>query len=66
VRDVSGPRKITVGCVIFTVPRRNNVSHAVTLETPSARIETGIEIGSAIKAHFTMRVAEPSAPEHVS
>jgi len=47
-RGISGPRKITVGCVIFTVPRRNRVSHAVADETARARIETVIEMGSAI------------------
>jgi hypothetical protein len=47
-RGMSGPRKITVGCVIFTVPRRNRVSHAVADETARARIETVIEMGSAI------------------
>jgi hypothetical protein len=35
----SGPKKITVGCVILTVPRRNRVSHAVTAERPSASAE---------------------------
>ena len=45
---MSGPRKITVGCVILTVPRRNKVSHAVTEEMLRARIETVIEMGSAM------------------
>jgi hypothetical protein len=39
---------MTVGGVIFTVPRRKRVSHAVTEEMPRARTETVIEIGSVI------------------
>ena len=41
-------QKITVGCVIFTVPRRNKVNHAVTDDTPSASVETVIDKGSAM------------------
>jgi hypothetical protein len=45
---VSGPKKITVGWVIFTVPRRKRVSHAVTPETASDRVEIARETGSTI------------------
>jgi hypothetical protein len=38
-RDVSGPKKITVGCVILIVPRRKRISRAVTDETASARTD---------------------------
>ena len=31
-RGKSGPKKITVGCVIFTVPRRKSVNHAVVAD----------------------------------
>src|SRR5258708_6070665 len=47
-RGVSGPKKMTVGCVIFTVPRRKRVSQAVTDETPSASTEIAMEAGSVI------------------
>lgn len=43
---LSGPKKITVGCVIFTVPRRNSVSQAFSADTPRARPEIAIVIGS--------------------
>lgn len=35
----SGPKKMTVGCVMLTRPRRNSVSQAVVADTASARIE---------------------------
>jgi hypothetical protein len=34
-----GPKKIIVGCVILTEPRRNRVSHAVVTETNSDKTE---------------------------
>src|ERR1700677_2510460 len=48
MRGVSGPKNIVVGWVIFTVPRRKRVSHAVTVESERAKTETVIEIGSVI------------------
>ena len=42
-RSESGPQKMTVGCVILTVPRRKRVSHEVTAEIARARKETVIE-----------------------
>jgi hypothetical protein len=48
-RGVSGPKKMTVGCVILTVPRRNNVNHAVTVETLRANAEMVIDSGSAMQ-----------------
>lgn len=42
-RGPSGPKKITVGCVIRTVPRRNKVNQAVTVE----RVRASVEIISA-------------------
>jgi hypothetical protein len=38
--DVSGPKKMTVGCVMRTVPLRKSVSHAVVADTKRARHET--------------------------
>jgi hypothetical protein len=38
-RGVSGPKKITIGCVILIVPRRKRISRAVTDETASARTD---------------------------
>jgi hypothetical protein len=43
-REPSGPRKMTVGWVIFTVPRRNKVSQAVVVDTRSDKTETAIAI----------------------
>jgi hypothetical protein len=48
-RGVSGPKKMTVGCVIMTLPRRNSVNYAVTDETARARVEMVIVSGSAIE-----------------
>ncbi len=39
VFDPSGPKKMTVGWVILTVPRRNSVSHAVAAEMDRASAE---------------------------
>jgi len=39
---------MTVGCVIFTVPRRNRVSHAFNADTPRASPEMAMVIGSAM------------------
>jgi hypothetical protein len=50
---MSGPKKITVGDVIFTVPRRNKVSHAVVVETARARTEIVTEIGSGISHPYS-------------
>jgi hypothetical protein len=51
-RGVSGPKKITVGWVIFTVPRRKRVSQAVTAETARDRVEIAMETGSTIGSTF--------------
>ncbi len=48
---LSGPRKITVGWVILTVPRRNSVNQAVTDETPSAKAEMMIDRTPSIGHH---------------
>ena len=42
-RGVSGPKKMTVGWLILTVPRRKRVSHAVTDEMASARTDIASE-----------------------
>jgi len=49
-RGGSGPKNITVGCVIFTVPRRQSVSQAFTAEMPKASTEIAIETGSTMRA----------------
>jgi hypothetical protein len=41
---------MTVGCVIFTVPRRKRVSQAVTDETASDKTEIVSDIGSTMLA----------------
>jgi len=46
-RGVSGPKKITVGCVILTVPRRQSVNHAFTAEIANDIPAIVKEIGSA-------------------
>ncbi len=43
---MSGPKKMTVGCVILTVPRRNRVNHAVSVEMASDRTEIVNGMGS--------------------
>ncbi len=48
----SGPKKMTIGCVIWTVPRRNNVSQAVRPETPSANKEMAVASGSIIHSRY--------------
>jgi hypothetical protein len=50
----SGPKKMTVGCVIFTVHRRKSVSHAVTAETESANTDIVAENGSTICRDFQL------------
>jgi hypothetical protein len=47
-REASGPRKMTVGWVILSVPRRKSVSHAVADEIARARIEIVVATGSAM------------------
>src|ERR1039457_222445 len=46
---MSGPKKMTVGCVIPTEPRRQSVNHAFTAAMPTARLEMAIETGSAMR-----------------
>jgi hypothetical protein len=55
-RGVSGPKKMTVGCVILTVPRRNSVNHAVTVETLRANAEMVIDSGSAMPVFIVYQV----------
>lgn len=45
-------KKMTIGCVIWTVPRRNNVSQAVRPETPSANKEMAVASGSIIHSRY--------------
>jgi hypothetical protein len=47
-RDESGPRKMTVGCVIRIVPRRKSVSQAVIEEITNARTEIVVDKGSVM------------------
>lgn len=47
-RRLSGPKNMTVGCVILTVPRRKSVNHAVTADMHRANMEIVTEIISAI------------------
>jgi hypothetical protein len=47
-RGESGPKYMTVGWVIFTVPRRKRVSQAVVADIARAIIETVIATGSVI------------------
>src|SRR6266699_1639156 len=53
-RGVSGPKKITVGCVILTVPRLNSVSQAVIDATPSESIEIVLVMGSGRASLFPL------------
>jgi hypothetical protein len=43
-RGVSGPKKMTVGCVIFKVPRRKSVSQATVADTNKETTEIRTEI----------------------
>ncbi len=47
-RGLSGPKNMTVGCVILTVPRRKSVNHAVTADTHRANTEIVTEIAAVI------------------
>jgi hypothetical protein len=55
-RGASGPKNITVGCVILIVPRRNKVSQAVVADIANASTATERVIGSAIR--FNVRYTE--------
>src|SRR5712692_6165466 len=52
-RGLSGPKNMTVGCVILTVPRRKSVNHAVTADIHRANTEIVTEIASTIFQHPT-------------
>jgi hypothetical protein len=58
---VSGPKKITVGWVIFTVPRRKRVSQAVTAETASDSVAIARETGSTIGFNVTQCYGAPKS-----
>ncbi len=45
---LSGPKNMTVGCVILTVPRRKSVNHAVTADMHRAKTEIVSELASVI------------------
>src|ERR1700684_770387 len=57
-RGVSGPKKITVGCVILIVPRRKRVSHAVVADTAKARAESVRAMGSVIVSLQALSIDE--------
>src|SRR5712691_2406409 len=50
-RGLSGPKNMTVGCVILTAPRRKSVNHAVIADTHRANTEIVNELASAIFQH---------------
>src|SRR5205823_7515923 len=56
----SGPKKITVGCVISTRPRRTSVSQAVAAEVTRAKAEIVRAMGSAMtEIQGTVRAVRP-------
>src|ERR1035441_10650040 len=57
-RGVSGPKKMTVGWLILTVPRRKRVSQAVTDEMASARTDRSEEHTSELQSlrHLVCRL----------
>jgi len=48
-RGLSGPKNMTVGCVIFTVPRRKSVSQAVSTDRNSAKTEIVTDMPSVVR-----------------
>ena len=56
---------MTVGWVIFTVPRRKRVSQAVVAEMASATIETVTAIGSVIRYKYAMNGKNPEFTDAV-